>query len=542
MRPLDDAERRAFAAGRWEGLRKSRPDPHSSAEDPLIAPRVRLFADSGLGKTIQLLACEERIAAAGDGRVPVRLGKLIDRTINLSDISWNRSRREVLRAIYEAAVEPGVPDDDSAAGWEWFQGVVARGAGVFLLDALDQSEDILTGLGNFFQLPGLTRSPLLVAGRPETANSRGAVWRGTEAWATLRVLPFDRREQTIFLGTTLAPVLVPKSDDKPNPWDDDYQAELQRHRWKELLGVPLLLKFLGDLAATRDAAGQAKLLTYPHRYAIYQAAVEALLEKGRASFSDGTKGNAAAAMAHRVLPILALESVRRHAFSGVVAGPAYDAARRKLQADEGPLDRDLRYDLVQLNAVTAESLLEGTTNRMPGLEFRHRSMLEYHAGCRLADLFSEESTRAEANSILEDIHNVLEADGVTFRRALLDPGGETCRHLPREWEWTLRFALSHAPEGAGRDALAWRLINLGNPWVVYEGLDQDHLTIADDVAAVCRWLVHRDSARRNYRGAWSDGAPAPVAAWVGACGRDASSADASPTVDEVARGLTEADW
>jgi formylglycine-generating enzyme required for sulfatase activity len=161
------------------------------------------------------------------------------------------------------------------------------------------------------------------------------------------------------------------------------------------------------------------------------------------------------------------------------------------------------------------------------MKWRHRSFLEFFAGCRLAGLWQEPGTREQARGVLADVHRVLdqgERDGEIrlFETAMQDGSiSFAFRDLRADWQWTLRFALGHAHDDVrqnvpaklrndARSDLARELIALGNPWVVYDALERDHLEFDADVAATVCWLVHRDWANRDYRGAVAEGTAVPV--------------------------------
>ena len=59
------------------------------------------------------------------------------------------------------------------------------------------------------------------------------------------------------------------------------------------------------------------------------------------------------------------------------------------------------------------------------------------------------------------------------------------------WNDTLRFALA-VDDLQKRNQLAIKLIEYGNPWVVYQAIKLDKTEFSEDVDALCRWLVHQD--------------------------------------------------
>ncbi len=503
-RPLSVRELKAFSHGRW---RSSPPDDGEIPRERRRAPRIRLFADSGLGKSIQLLICEQKIAATSDESIPIRLGKTDKDSLNLSAIRWTDDPDAVLRNLLRKCVEDHLPEEDRLVAEDWFRDQVRRGRVVFLLDALDQSKGDLEGLGSFLNCALLDSCPVILAGRPETRFGKSEAFEGLsdDAWSTLRVLPFGRRQQDRFFGTRLSPDLIPE-DDEPESWKSNYAEELRRHQWKDLLGVPLLLRFLKDLALGGDGVSGKRLQDLTNRYVIYQAAIEQLVAKGLSTV-PGSPG-LLRLQVQRLLPRIAFEAARRHNFSGVVEGDSFSAVFDQVEK--------LYEQLVQVDLVTEHCVLDDFGKA--GLEFRHRSFLEYFAGCRLAELFADPATRGEAVAVLQNVQSVQEDTG-NVRGDILNADGETIRDLPADWHWTLRFALCHAATLGVHDALAAQLIRLGNPWIVYDALDRDGLAFDPDLAQVCRWLVHRDYGHRDYRDAWQAEESAPVASWGAVCRR-----------------------
>ena len=308
----------------------------------------------------------------------------------------------------------------------------------------------------------------------------------------------------------------------PSPGDGPVNRNVQLD--EQVLTVPLLLHLLKDLAMRRGIdpnASNVGLLELGNRYGIFTAVMahrDGLVAKGLQSLKHTDcsiqKPLRDFTAAIFCMKDLAWHQVHEHHFDVAVREPLYSQILDRLETRFG---QDVIPAIHQLNVVTQlpmfDESLEGS------LKWRHRSFLEYFAGCRLAEEYCNTATRAEAVSLLRDIHSILDDDG-EVRRELLDMAGETVRHLPREWSWTLRFALSHA-QGKRRDDLAWELIQLGNPWVVYEGIARDDLKLDVNLDLVCRWLVHREHTLMDqHRLAWVDKTkPPPVAAFLARCGK-----------------------
>ncbi|MBS0262183.1 MAG: formylglycine-generating enzyme family protein, partial [Planctomycetes bacterium] len=187
-------------------------------------------------------------------------------------------------------------------------------------------------------------------------------------------------------------------------------------------------------------------------------------------------------------------------------------------------DSQIEQALKQLDLVTALSIFDDLqrtdTTRPDGMKWRHRSFLEFFAGCRLAALWQDRQTRDQVRGVLVDVHRVLDDDDREIRLfETTQTDGRVAfafRDLRADWQWTLRFALGHAQDDErlnvppkhrndARSDLARELVALGNPWVVYEALQRDQLEFDADVTATVRWLVHRDWARRNYQNAVPNG-------------------------------------
>ena len=223
--------------------------------------RVRLFADSGMGKTTLLLHCEQQIAAAQDGRLPLRVDRL-------SEFQWRESPNSVLRNLFEKQLARYLPDDVATDdGLTWFQSLIKHGKVVFLLDALDQARDKLDGLSTFLRSARVANCPVLMTGRPETKRTRSGVWRDA-SWDTLCVDPFDEPRQREFLGS-LADDLLPSSDESCLS-----ATHRRKEQWADLLNVPLLLRLMRDLAASGELEGLS------NRLEVYQRAIDGLIEKG----------------------------------------------------------------------------------------------------------------------------------------------------------------------------------------------------------------------------------------------------------------------
>ena len=521
--PLSAKECQAFRYGRWSPLARRRADISTTPR----APRIRLFADSGLGKSVQLMICEQKIAGDRSQRIPVRIGKTDASSINLSAIKWEENVEQVRNSLLSDLVMNHVHPNHRGEAQAWFADQVRNGQVVFIFDAIDQSSGFLNGLGKFLNSAEISGCTAILAGRPETRFSRGEAWEGLseEEWCTVRVLPFGHQQQRLFLGRSLDRMLTPGAYDC---------AKERCHHWEDLLGVPLLLSFLKQLADESAPLSTGKRLQeFQNRYEIYRETVSLLMTKGIKTVPGSPQS--LKTRANRLLAEIAFETVRRNDFTAVVEGDAYQSACDRLG--------DLHDTMLQVDLITEHGVLDSFGPN--GLEFRHRSMLEYFAGCQLASMFQGESSRREAIEVLRDVHSVLDQHG-QFRNDLLNADG-TCQNLPTDWQWTLRFALGHAKQGTDRDTLAWRLIRLGNPWVVFQAINSDKLKFDTDLDRICRWLVHShgwhcrrensDPVQKScpYDGVWDARKGPPVAAW-------AALTEKPSLMRELESTLTITDW
>ena len=471
---LDEDQTPSLLSGNWP-----------IGEPTRKAARAWLRADSGMGKSTLLVHAEQKIARDDDEpkRLPLRLGagplpggKL--RLPLLSEFAWTNETETVLRHLDQRVLSPILPDVDAAERFQWFRRLVAEGRVVFLLDALDQTTRELEGLGTFFSTADLARCPVLLTGRPESQQTQPDVFR-TADWQTFHVNPFDEERQRKFLGPEVAKQLL-KEPDRREPYEI-YEAVfvrgesqiVQADQWQPLLGVPLLLRLLKQLAVAGHLAGVTT------RESIYDRALTDLIHKGRRTLDDSeTRGELSSdPEVRRLLELVAWDMALTNVAEGRVEGEAY--------ADIKVRYGDQLKALVQVDVTTLTWVIDE-----PGLAWRHRSYGEYFAGVRLAKLPDDERRNA-------------------IQQHARDPA----------WSSLFRFALAFAarkkPESL--EPLATDLIRYGNPFLVYDAIELEHLQLPAAVDRLCRWLVHRDIAwnyadltqSRDYRQAWTAGDPLP---------------------------------
>ncbi len=481
------------------------------ATDNWVGNRVRLFADSGLGKSMFILYCEYRIAASDNGLLPLRLGRTTGLDSSLGDITWNGNPDGVLDALADRLKSPvkqylemartdggntsalrqkelDISQEDVRT---WFRWMVKQGKVVFLLDALDQVSDGVPGLGAFLGSGDRTECPVIMTGRPEVLRGRKEAFMDNLHWRTLELQPFNDKRQKRYLGE-LADELISGSDEVD--WQSDAD-EIRRHQWKDLLETPLLLQMLKQIAVEESPLEPARRLQdITSRYELYDLAVRHLIGKGWTSIEAARQEDLLESKERlrEILGQVAWAMARRHDPTNFIEGPEYTKLREAYHLNK---DGNLKA-LHQVDVITEYQVLDRADEG--GLAFRHRSFLEFFAGCHLMDEVSE----FDRDSGEDTIRDRVPADS---RRKILSQIHETCdqngnllsfmqgdnNDRPSMWRDTLRFALSHANEDR-REELALELIELGNPWLVYQSLLRDTTPFSAAVQSLSRWLVHRD--------------------------------------------------
>ena len=234
--------------------------------------RVRIFSQSGTGKTTLLHCCEQQIAATGDGRVPVRVTAL-------SNYDWKGDVPEIL---VNRVLHKFLPADSTAAERiEWLRELIRDHRVVFLLDAIDQTDDQLAGLSQFLQSADVCRCPVILTGRPEVEQTRASVFHDGN-WETYRVEPFDEQRIREYLGD-LSDELLPVEDEE---WKDRPSYE-RKQQWSDLLKVPLLLNLIRRLAtADKKQLTHTTLSGLHNRHAIYREAVRHMVQHGWSSLAQ----------------------------------------------------------------------------------------------------------------------------------------------------------------------------------------------------------------------------------------------------------------
>ncbi|MFN0056225.1 MAG: formylglycine-generating enzyme family protein [Planctomycetales bacterium] len=463
-----------------------------------------------MGKSILLLFAEGSIAYREQSPlVPLRIGKTDGDSPTLSSVNWKGTVDQTRQVLLERFLGRYVPKDFEARGLTWLKYKMDHGEVVFLLDALDQIHSPVDGLGTFLQAKGVRSCPVLLTGRPEAMDTVEA-FAGND-WTTLELLPFGKDEQVRLLGARAAAELLPERESV------DFRStvdEVRRHGWKDLLEVPLLLKLLKDLSQPQEGGQPSRLSMITNRYSLYCQATEHLIDQGLKSLLQSESRNIRIDRdeVFSLLKKLAWLTVSRHDFSATL--------RSKLKEDaKAIIGKNEFVALQQINVLSGHGLFDRLSPG--GIEWRHRSFMEFYAGCVLAEqMAAHRDGKPPANSpdslglLLNAIHETSADDRSSIRSRATgveeDPPG--WRDRRGDWQETLRFALTAAEEGA-RDALARELIARGNPWVVYDTIDRDRLSLGEETARTVRWLVHRNlTYKRDYSKAHAANASRPALA------------------------------
>ena len=516
IEPLDEDLKLLFRGKLQEGTDQQRAKLSKEARRKRwIGNRVRIFAESGFGKSMLMLWCEHRTSSPRSAYLPLRLGRTTGADGAL-DIRWNEGdvlsklvERSSMTNAFTAYGEENAQANalDIEARKSWLRNMLRKGRVVFLIDALDQIVTDVDGLGSFLGSDLVKRCPVILTGRPESALNRNQAFVDNQ-WRTLRVMPFDHERRVRYLGKKLAEkILLDQEDEDQEDEDVNWltsQEDLRKHQWKDLVEVPLLLNLMKRLATAQE--GSDALMSIRSRHDLYALAVKELIQQGWRSAKDNDKALLLDEFKIRGwLERIAWAMVVRHDFSNVFEGERFAAFRESMDASGSSNHLgSLLNALKQIDLTTDYQVLDRAD--AAGLAFRHRSFLEYFAACHWmavdgrTDMDSGEIlenrrlTENKRMEVLGAIHGL--QDGDLRDESLLKRRGD--------WQDTLRFALGH-PNPERREELAKQLISHGNPWVVYQALKRDKVEFSPGLESACRWLVHRDSPFRfEYRDAVSE--------------------------------------
>lgn len=505
--PLSDEAIEHLLKGRLYATETEVPPDVSN---PWVGNRVRIFADSGLGKSVFILHLQRQIAKSNDDLLPIRLGRVTGEDSDLGEIDWTIGRDQILgrlagsRGLTEAidrwCQSQGHEQLDAEERERWFGWMIRTGRVVFLFDALDQTAREVLSLGNFLAQPEIRSCPAILTGRPSSVNSHAF---RDNAWRTLRLLPFDWERQRRYLGEDLSSFLqLPKHKTQEElPLGSLSVEENEKLKWRDLLEIPLLIGLMKQLAI--EAGSGLRFRIIHSRKELYDQAVTHLIRKGWNSLESSSKGSllVSESKIRFWLGRIAFRMIRRsdrHDFTGVIDGDEFE----RLVTDN-EIGEDAMKVLEKIDVTTVHQLLESVGRT--GLAFRHRSFMEYFAAWYLVSGKVDENEDLESvrkdfvlpiarEKLLHEIHDVIDAHG-NWLSHMQDP--ETSNR-PSQWNETLRFALAHA-ENQQWQQFAKQLIELGNPWVVFQSLNEDRsasekLIDFTSIDALTTWLVHRDES------------------------------------------------
>jgi formylglycine-generating enzyme required for sulfatase activity len=471
-----------------------------------VGNRVRIFADSGLGKSTWILQCQYHTARPESIYLPFRLGRTTGEDSAL-DLRWNEGdvvaklleNHKTLNDAFvcfeqEQPTANRISIDDRKV---WFRSMLRKGRVVLLIDALDQIVTDTAGMGTFLASTHVRECPVILTGRPEAALNRAQAFVNNQ-WRTLKMMPFDRPRQVKYLGRDLANQLLLEHLESEINWLAGSE-DLWKHQIKDLVEVPLLLSMIKRLAKSENAVDVGGLTSIHNRYDLYQLAVKELIRQGWTSASQEQKNLLMAESSIREwLGKIAWLMIRSHDFSNVLEGGRYQSLRTSLKDSQVQLLPALK----QIDLTTEYQILDRAD--AGGIAFRHRSFMEYFAACHwmaltaTADLDLGEQRYQRTvpdtlrSKVLEEIHRLDDSSG---------PPNEDLLKRKDDWQETFRFALGH-PSYEFRQELAKQLISMGNPWVVYQAIKRDRVKLPQGLEDLCRWLVHRDSPFKfEYRDA-----------------------------------------
>ncbi|MGE0758711.1 MAG: SUMF1/EgtB/PvdO family nonheme iron enzyme, partial [Pirellulaceae bacterium] len=481
------------------------------------ALRLALYADSGVGKSMFLVHCEHEIAdrysqPRVDGsndplRLPVRL-------THLSGYSWHEPTKfwsEELPLLFMEPLREVLEEGADTIGEirSWLEHLRGRAQLVFLLDALDQTKSV-PDLHDWIDLKGgVSRCPVYITGRQfAIEHTRSAAL--PDRCMLLRLDKFHREQQEKFLGPDLARELLPQQR-------DDKGVRARKERWQDLLDVPLLLKYVRDLA--RDGT----LPTLPNRERVYTQAIDRLIAKGLESHKATNEPPVKPEHARRWFAAAAWSMVEAENFTGVVSDRQYHRLMEDLKSRVGVPHEDI-LDRINVGRQELRSLAHGTAT---AFEWRHLSFCEYFAGTYLAEEREPEHVEQELSRILDMVAAVRRAQEARLSRNSDDTGDGVLLSPRDRWYWVFRFALSRAFARAStgdlgeREAfrnrtllLARTLIASGHPHVVWDAIRADGVRLPNEWDQLCRWLVHQTWSWnvRDDREAWQSDQPPAILA------------------------------
>jgi formylglycine-generating enzyme required for sulfatase activity len=488
--------------------------------------RIFIEGESGLGKSMFLLRCQHEIASDSEAlRLPIRFGKTTANDSSLSQVNWSGLKTDELLALKQLSLpverfirslsdqdKPVVPKHRLLSWMEW---LMNRGRIVLLLDALDQTHSHgVQQLGPTIAADGWRQCPVIMTARPEAKFDRQGA-RSDNDWQSLRIVPFDKTRWNRYLET----------------------EQIERHVDDAILCIPLLLNMIKSLIRDKGDQRFEDQLKGMTRTDLYDRAIDHLISRGEsiieADKQDLRDFAKSKSTVKKLLSEIAWVMFQSQGFINQLTGEAYDNLRTQLPS-VNYLD-----GLAAIDITTSFQLLE-STGRSGGLSFRHRSFLEYFLATYLARKSAdiEESHRSFLGYFLAIFQRHKPAVTATESNSehdfqLVPPrtnfemtelfekihdaenGNDQNLWSPQAWTNTFRFLLTKCSDSGpssplgfqstdtrDRDSVASKLMQYGNPWIVYQSLQQDGLKLSQGLEAACRWLVHRSYSR------WFDGTQA----------------------------------
>ena len=159
-----------------------------TSADEWIGNRVRIFGDSGLGKSVFVLHSEQQIAASGLNLVPVRLGRVTGEDSSLANVTWSIGTDQVIdkladlpsitHAIHQLEAQYEKLEINTERRRDWFRWMIRHGRIVFLPRRSRSGGGRCTGNGRLLRQRGratLSRNYDRTTG--STSKSGGSVYR-----------------------------------------------------------------------------------------------------------------------------------------------------------------------------------------------------------------------------------------------------------------------------------------------------------------------------------------------------------------------------
>jgi formylglycine-generating enzyme required for sulfatase activity len=472
--------------------------------------RIFIEGESGLGKSMFLLRCQQEIASDSNSfLLPICFGKTTNKEnkpdSSLSQVDWSGFTTAKLLSLYQVSLHVEtfnlslternravVPNHTLLSWMEW---LMKRGRIVLLLDALDQTRSHgVEQLGPTIASEGWRQCPVIMTGRPEAKFDRQAA-RANNNWQSLRIVPFDKTRWNRYLGT----------------------KNIENYVDEAILCIPLLLNMIKSLIRDKGDQRFEDQLKGMTRTELYDRAIDHLISRGEsiieADKQDLRDFAKSKSTVKKLLGEIAWVMFQSQGFINQLTGEAYDILRNKLPS-VNYLD-----GLAAIDITTSFQLLE-STGRSGGLSFRHRSFLEYFLAMYLARKPEDTATNSDskAESILVPPLNDILWSELIEKIHHAENSLEPSAWSPQAWSNTFRFLLTKcsAPKPSSplgfqstdtrdRDSVASKLISIGNPWIVYQAIKRDRVAFSPRLESACRWLVHRDSPIRfEYKDAISE--------------------------------------